>query len=78
MWFINGKRQTVEGGKGTQEKRARRVATRPEPTINLWQLLAMVGVPIVGKTATAGSTAARHSTGTAATPPSAGMDSVFP
>jgi hypothetical protein len=33
MWFINGKRQVIELKRQAQEKRARRVATRPEPTI---------------------------------------------
>ncbi|MCE1192645.1 MAG: hypothetical protein LWW96_10885 [Acidovorax sp.] len=33
MWFINGKRQVIELKRSTQEKRARRMATRPEPTI---------------------------------------------
>ncbi|MFT4242724.1 MAG: hypothetical protein QM569_10615 [Acidovorax sp.] len=33
MWFINEKRQVIELKRRTQEKRARRVATRPEPTI---------------------------------------------
>ncbi|HVL44137.1 MAG TPA: hypothetical protein VM407_04855 [Acidovorax sp.] len=33
MWFINGKRQVIELKQRAQEKRARRVATRPEPTI---------------------------------------------
>jgi hypothetical protein len=33
MWFINGKRQVIELKRRAQEKRARRVATRPEPTI---------------------------------------------
>jgi hypothetical protein len=33
MWFINGKRQVIELKRYAQEKRARRVATRPEPTI---------------------------------------------
>ncbi|WP_298209951.1 hypothetical protein [Acidovorax sp.] len=33
MLFINGKRQVIELKRRPQEKRARRVATRPEPTI---------------------------------------------
>ncbi|CAN7499731.1 hypothetical protein LJR129_003455 [Acidovorax sp. LjRoot129] len=33
MWFINGKRQVIELKRSPQEKRARRMATRPEPTI---------------------------------------------
>ncbi|WP_440108010.1 hypothetical protein [Acidovorax sp. BL-A-41-H1] len=33
MWFINGTRQVIELKWGAQEKRARRMATRPEPTI---------------------------------------------
>jgi hypothetical protein len=33
MCFINGKRQIIELKRRGQEKRARRMATRPEPTI---------------------------------------------
>ncbi|HEY9208955.1 MAG TPA: hypothetical protein VIP31_07970, partial [Acidovorax sp.] len=33
MCFINGKRQVIELKRRGQEKRARRMATRPEPTI---------------------------------------------
>ncbi|MBU0746124.1 MAG: hypothetical protein KKB95_06050 [Gammaproteobacteria bacterium] len=33
MWFINEKRQVIELKQCAQEKRARRMATRPEPTI---------------------------------------------
>ncbi|WP_157982650.1 hypothetical protein [Simplicispira lacusdiani] len=33
MWFINENRQVFELPGGTQEKRARRLMTRPEPTI---------------------------------------------
>jgi hypothetical protein len=33
MCFINGKRQIIELKRHAQEKRARRMATRPEPTI---------------------------------------------
>ncbi|MDF1484360.1 hypothetical protein PY257_04055 [Ramlibacter sp. H39-3-26] len=33
MWFINGKLQVIELKRRAQEKRARRVVTRPEPTI---------------------------------------------
>jgi hypothetical protein len=33
MWFINEKRQVIELKRSAQEKRARRMATRPEPTI---------------------------------------------
>ncbi|RZJ61781.1 MAG: hypothetical protein EON49_04370 [Acidovorax sp.] len=33
MWFINEKRQVIELKRRAQEKRARRMATRPEPTI---------------------------------------------
>ncbi|WP_156382561.1 hypothetical protein [Acidovorax sp. Leaf160] len=33
MWFINEKRQVIELKRRAQEKRARQMATRPEPTI---------------------------------------------
>ncbi|WP_271466397.1 hypothetical protein [Paracidovorax valerianellae] len=37
MWFIKGKRQVIELKRRAQEKRARQMVTRPEPTI-IWQL----------------------------------------
>ncbi|GKS75673.1 hypothetical protein AVME950_12275 [Acidovorax sp. SUPP950] len=37
MWFIKGKRQVIELKRSAQEKRARQMVTRPEPTI-IWQL----------------------------------------
>ncbi|MDH4465358.1 MAG: hypothetical protein QE290_15140 [Acidovorax sp.] len=56
MWFINGTRQVIELKWGAQEKRARRMATRPEPTIigncESWSF-------IVGKKGESGSQSSR-------------------
>ncbi|KAB2905219.1 MAG: hypothetical protein F9K35_02020 [Burkholderiaceae bacterium] len=56
MWFINEKRQVVELERRAQEKRARQMATRPEPTIygncDSWSF-------IVGKKPATGSPAYR-------------------